>query len=161
MTQELSESAGTVDVRFGIVLGATGMVCETGDGFDAARPAEFSLEDLRGQIELRHRNTAIVVKDDVMYLAWNLCLDVPPRLIAQQACQVDLYLHPSTVRFEPQGEFTLVNFADAEEGSFPTIALARQLVACAQRLAKAFHTWPAMLRTSARLRRPWKKASTK
>lgn len=137
MTLEPSEIAGSVDVRFGILLGATGMVCETDDGFAAARPEEFSLEDLRGQIELRHENTAVVVKDDVLYLAWNLCLEVPPQLIKQQTCQVDLYLHPATVRFEPQGDCTLVDFADAHVGSFPTVELARQLVACAQRLAQA------------------------
>ena len=131
-----SESSGTVDVRFGILLGATGMVCEPDGDFESARPAEFSLEDLRGQIELRHDKAAVVVKDDLLYLAWKLCLDVAPRLLAQQSCEVGLYLRAAAVRFEPQGDLTLVDFADARVGAFPTAQLARQLVACAQRLAQ-------------------------
>ena len=130
------ENPGTVDVRFGILLGATGMVCEPDGDFAAARPAEFSLEDLRGQIELRHDNDSVVVEDEIVYLAWKLCLEVAPRLMAQQASEVRLYLRSVKVRLEPQGDLTLVDFAGAQVGAFPTAELARALVSCAQRLAK-------------------------
>jgi len=130
---------GSVEVRFGIELDATGIICEPNGDFEAARPEQFSLEDLYGQIELRHGDASVIIKDEILHLAWKACLDVADRLAAAQSSNVRLYLRPLKIQFEPAGDVTKVTFADEAVGDFPTLELAQALVQCCQRLAKTMN----------------------